>query len=241
MFDAPAGSTSDIGAISPGCRRHRGDEGQDERHPEAAGEHKLEAHGGRSQRKGSVTVDWLLRHFRRARRDRAPLVCYLRENGPIGYATPLFDADPRGRAEAMLATGLAWYWKTSSPTPMAREWTELSRWSLAALLADLSAERDGLLPHVLAVAIDPQESAAEVTDARVAAWVRAFNNAAAGPLHAVVSRPAPGGDLLFVAQQPPESIRALLQGWGIDRDKAVRRAYARLQGGSLEDVVRSLR
>jgi len=204
-------------------------------------EHRLEAHGRRLQRKGSVRVEWLLRHFRRGRRDRAAIVCYLRENGPIGYATPLFDADPRGRAEAMLATGLTWFWKTSSPAAMAREWTELSRWSLAALLADLSAERDGLLPHVLAVAVDPQESAAEVTDGRVAMWAQAFNSAAPGPLHAVVSRPAPGGDVLFVAQQPPESIRALLQGWGIDRDKAVRRAYARLQGSSLEDLIRSMR
>jgi hypothetical protein len=188
-----------------------------------------------------VTVDWLLRHFRGARRDRAAIVCYLRENGPIGYATPLFDVDPRGRAEAMLATGLAWYWKTSSPPAMAREWTELSRWSLAALLGDLSAERDGLLPLGLAVPLDPQDSAADLTDGRVAGWAQAFNGAAPGPLHAVVSRPAPGGDLLFVAQQPPESIRALLHGWGIDRDKAVRRAYARLQGSRLEDLVRALR
>src|SRR5690348_16523471 len=95
--------------------------------------------------------DWILRHFRRGR-ERAALVCYLRENGPIAYATPLFARDPRERAEAMLATGLTWYWKTTAPTAMAREWTELSRWSLAALLADLAAEQDGLLPHLLAVA-----------------------------------------------------------------------------------------
>jgi hypothetical protein len=56
----------------------------------------------------------------------------------------------------------------------------------------------------------------------------------------VVSRPAPGGDLLFVAQQPPESIRNMLQAWGINRDKAERRSYARLHGTSLEDIIRSL-
>ena len=43
---------------------------------------------------------------------------------------------------------------------------------------------------------------------------------AGGPLHAVVSRPAAGGDLFFVAQQPPEIVRTLLQAWGIGRDKA---------------------
>src|SRR5262245_212970 len=139
----------------------------------------------------------------------------------------------------MLATGLTWYWKTIA-ADAGRDWTELSRWSLAALLADLAAEKDGVKPHVLAVAVDPRDSAEEIADARVARWMRGFSAAAPAPLHAVVSHPAPGGDLVFVAQQPPESIRALLQGWGIDRDKASRRAYARLHGSALEDLTRSL-
>jgi len=185
-------------------------------------------------------VDWLLRYFRRGR-DRAALVCYLRENGPIAYGAEVFAREPRERADAMLTTGLAWHWKTSGATAIARDWTELSRWSLAALLADLGAARDGLAPGVLAVAIDPQDSPDEMTDTRVAEWMRGFGGAAPGPLHAVVVHPAPGGDLVFVAQQPPEAIRALLHGWGIDRDKATRRAYARLHGTALEDVIRSLR
>ncbi len=185
-------------------------------------------------------MDWILRHLRPALRERAPLVCYLRENGPIGYATALFAHDPRARVEAMLETGLAWHWKTGGPAPAARDWTELSRWSMAALLGDLAARHDGVPPHILAIAIEPQETAPDVTDARAAAWLRAFNGAAPGPLHAAVGHPAPGGDLLFVAQQPPEAIRALLQGWGIDRDKATRRAYARLQGSALEDLIRSI-
>jgi hypothetical protein len=185
-------------------------------------------------------VDWILRHLRPRRRDRAPLVCYLRENGPIAYGTALFAREPRERAEAMLATGLAWYWKTAAAAGVAREWTELSRWSLAALLADLGDVLDGVQPHLLAIAIDPQDSAQEMTDGRVAGWIRAFNGAAASPLHAVVSHPVPDGDLVFVAQQPPEAVRTLLHGWGIDRDKASRRAYARLHGTALEDVMRSL-
>ncbi len=184
-------------------------------------------------------MDWVLRGLRAAGRERAALVCYLRENGPIAYATPLFAREPRERAEAMLATGLTWYWKADGGGA-ARDWTELSRWSLAALLADLGAEHDGVTAHVLAVAVDPQESAADVNDACVAGWLRAFATAAGAPLHAVVSHPAPGGTLVFVAQQPPESIRALLQGWGIDRDKAIRRAYARLQGTALEQIIGSL-
>ena len=186
-------------------------------------------------------MDWILRYLRSGNRERAPLVCYLRENGPIAYGTELFAREPRECAEAMLATGLTWFWKTSSSaTTVARDWTELSRWSLAALLADLSVDGTGVKPAVLAVAIDPQDSADEMTNARVAAWMRSFGGAAHGPLHAAVSHAASGADLVFVAQQPPESIRTLLHGWGIDRDKATRRAYARLQGTALEDVIRSL-
>lgn len=181
-------------------------------------------------------MDWILRLLRRGKDDRAPLVCYLRENGPIAYRAGLFAQDARGRAEAMLATGLAWYWKTAGTTAIARDWTELSRWSLAALLGDLAADN----PHVLVIAVEPQDSADEMTDARVANWMRGFNGAAAGPLHAVVTHPVPGGALVFVAQQPPEAIRGLLHGWGIDRDKATRRAYARLTGTALEDLIRSL-
>jgi hypothetical protein len=48
-------------------------------------------------------------------------------------------------------------------------------------------------------------------------------------------------DRVFVAQQPPEAVRELLQAWGIDRGKAERRAYARLRGESLEEIATGLR
>jgi hypothetical protein len=89
------------------------------------------------------------------------------------------------------------------------------------------------------IELDPDEPE-DISDIVVASAMRAFGTASSGRLHAVVTRPAQGGDLLFVAQQPPESIRGLLQAWGIDRDKAERRAYARLRGTALEDVIRSL-
>jgi ribosomal protein L12E/L44/L45/RPP1/RPP2 len=186
-------------------------------------------------------VDWFLGRFRTRPKARATLVCYLRENGPIAYGTDLFGADARDRADAMLSTGLTWYWKTSGHEAIARDWTHLTRWSLAALLEDLEAEHDGVKPHVLLVAVEGHDAPEDVSDAIVAASMRAFGTASSGPLHAVVSRPGPAGDLLFVAQQPPESIRNMLQAWGIDRDKAERRAYARLHGTALEDLIRSLR
>lgn len=185
-------------------------------------------------------MDWFLRRFRGRNSGRAALVCYLRENGPIAYGTDVLGSDPRERADAMLSTDLTWYWKTSGPDPLRRDWTHVTRWSLAALLADLAAEQDGLKPHVLVIAVEGEDSPEDITDHRVAVWMRGFGSAAAAPLHAVVSRPGPGGDLLFVAQQPPESIRTMLQAWGIDRDKAERRSYARLHGTALEDVIRSL-
>ncbi|HWK08983.1 MAG TPA: hypothetical protein VNR64_02955, partial [Vicinamibacterales bacterium] len=48
------------------------------------------------------------------RRRRTPLVCYLRENGPLAYEVPLFGDDPRAAIDAMLATGLAWYWRAGT-------------------------------------------------------------------------------------------------------------------------------
>lgn len=188
-------------------------------------------------------MDWILGRFRRGNGARATLVCYLRENGPIAYTADIFGSAPRERADAMLSTDLTWHWKTSGQESIARDWTHLTRWSLAALLEDLSGHDQGHSPAIMIVAVDDTagETAGEVTDDRVAAWIRGFGAAAAGPLHAVVSRPGPGGDLLFVAQQPPESVRSLLQSWGIGRDKAERRAYPRLAGNTLEDLVRTLK
>jgi len=186
-------------------------------------------------------VDWFLSRFRRRNSGRPALVCYLRENGPIAYGTDVFGSDPRDRVDAMLATDLTWYWKTSGPDALKRDWTHLTRRSLAALLADLAAEHDGLKPHVVVIAVEGDDSPEDVTDGRVAGWMRGFGAAATAPLHAVVSRPGPAGDLLFVAQQPPESIRTMLQAWGIDRDKAARRSYARLHGTALEDLIAVLR
>jgi hypothetical protein len=187
-------------------------------------------------------VDWFLARFVRGRKARAPLVCYLRENGPIAYAADIFGADPRERADAMFAAELTWYWKTTRPGSIAREWTSLTRWSLAALLADLAVRDTGVEPRLLVIGVGDagRDSRDEVTDARVAEWMRGFAAAADSPAHAVVVHGAPGGTLLFVAQQPPESVRALLQAWGISRDTAERKAYARLHGQSLEDLIRTL-
>ena len=188
-------------------------------------------------------MEWLRRLFPQRNRTRTPLVCYLRENGPIAYGTDVFTGDPRERVEAMLAsTELTWYWKTAGPEPIARDWTHLTRWSLAALLQDLAAEHGGTRPHIIVAGVDDtaHDGPDAVSDARVAGWIRAFAAAAPGPLHAVVSRPGPGGDLFFVAQQPPEIVRNLLQAWGIGRDKAQRKAYARLHGRALEDIAKSL-
>lgn len=188
-------------------------------------------------------MDWFFRRFRGGNRARSPLVCYLRENGPIAYSTDIFGADPRERADAMFETDLTWFWKAAGPDPIARDWTHLTRWSLAALLADINAQHDGVKPHILIVGIDDtlRDSPDDMTDARAGGWIRGFSGGADGPLHAVVSRPAPDGDLFFVAQQPPESVRTLLQAWGISRDKAARKAYPRLQANSLEDLIKRLR
>jgi len=163
---------------------------------------------------------------------RGPLVCYLRENGPIAYELPLFTNDARASIEAMLATGLAWYWRAGAAATGTGEWTQLTRWSLGAFLPDL--DRD-----VLAVGVDSAEAPAGATDDLVAGWLRPFCGERVGPAHAFIARAAQR-DRVFVAQQPPEAVRELLQAWGIDRGSAERRAYARLRGDSLEDLVGAL-
>jgi hypothetical protein len=183
-------------------------------------------------------MDWLRRAFRQARSARAPLTCYLRENGPIAYALTLFGPDPRASVDTMLETGLAWYWHGGSRGSDAatREWTRLTRWSMAALLADLGASQthDG---EVTIIGIDDADAPTDLSDDRIAPWVREFASDSPGPLHIVV-RCNP--DFVFVAQQPPEAVRDLLYAWGIDRAKADRRAYARLESRSLEHWLRSL-
>lgn len=185
-------------------------------------------------------MNWLLRRLRGRGRSDAPLVCYLRENGPIAYTLTLFDPDPRPRVDAMLESGLTWYWRsisTSVDARDAREWTQLTRWSLAALLTDLAGSQSDSARAVAVVGIDAADAPADVSDDRVAAWVRGFVSDTPGPLHVVIrARP----DIVFVAQQPPEPVRELLYAWGIDRAKAERRSYARLDGRSLETWLRSL-
>jgi hypothetical protein len=173
--------------------------------------------------------------FARFRRGRpAALTCYLRENGPIAYALDIFNRSPRERATTMLAADLAWYWRNLSAEGDSHDWTRVTAWSLAALLQDLAIAPTGITPRVLLIAIDPRDAPPAMSDAEASRSVAAFAGGADQPLHVLVSRPAPGGDLLFVAQQPPGPVRVLLQAWGIDRDKAERRAYARLEAHALE-------
>jgi hypothetical protein len=184
-------------------------------------------------------VTWLLRRLSRFGRARGPLVCYLRENGPIAYASAVFASDPRERASALLATDLAWYWRTIGSGAGVREWTLLTAWSLAALLADVG-DASALPTPLVLIGIDGGDAPSEVDDACAAQWIRRFDGGADRPLHAVIARQPPDPELLFVAQHPPDAILQLLQAWGIDRDRADRQAYPRLRERSLEALARSL-
>jgi hypothetical protein len=188
--------------------------------------------------------DWLLARLGRGRAAKTATVCYLRENGPIAYGRAVFDGDARGPVEAMLAVDLAWHWK--SPV---RDWTQLTRWSVAALLTDMGTlNRDSQAaaePHrltvpiecpLLIVGLEAADAPGDISDDMTAGWVRTFASARGGPLHVVVARPSAEEALVFVAQHPPDPVRALLHGWSIDRDRAERRAYARLRDRSLERI-----
>lgn len=157
----------------------------------------------------------------------ARVVCYLRENGPIAYAVDLFSSAPRESVDAMMSSGIVWSWRSA-----ARGWTELTRVSLSAFLADL-ASGDLLLAGI------EGEHEAGVADADLRDWIRRFCREDPSPLALAISA---SGDrqLLFVQQHASEAVNALLEAWRIDKRAAERKAYARLGPASLEATADSL-
>lgn len=179
----------------------------------------------------------LLDRFRRSRKPAA-VVCYLRENGPIAYELGLFGDDPREPIEAMFETGLSWYWTTLGERERAEavDWTELTRWSMAAMQRDVSRSPAA---DVVVIGIDPQDARGDF-GAELRSWGRHFATDAPSHLHILIFRSGPM-ELVFVAQQTTETIRSLLQAWAIDRARAERRAYVRLKDQSLETILDRLR
>jgi hypothetical protein len=160
-----------------------------------------------------------------SRRRPARSVCYARENGPIAYSVDLFTASPRDSVEAMLASGLAWHWRSD-----ARGWTELTRVSLSAFLADISSQ------HLL---MTGTEGDLIVSDDEARAWIRRFARDEPSPLALAISA-AGSRQLVFVQQQASAPVNALLEAWQIDKESADRQAYARLGPASLEALADAL-
>lgn len=181
-------------------------------------------------------MNWLLERFRRSRGRSTIVGCYLRENGPIAYELPLFGGSDRERVDAMLESGLSWYWNVLGGE--SREWVELTAWSAAALLSNLTYQENDR--HLLMIGIEPQDGRMEITD-HVGGWTKRFAVDDRSSLHVVIDRRGGRRELVFVAQQPPENVRLLLQKWGIDRAKAERRAYPQLRERSLESLFEHLR
>ena len=148
--------------------------------------------------------------------------CYLRENGPIAYELDLFGSSPRERADAMISSEIAWAWKSQT-----REWTQLTRISLSAFLADIAT-------GALLVGVEG-ELPTELSDPAVKDWIRRFSRIQPGPLAAAISV-TPGQHLLFVQQHASEAVNGLLDTWGLDKGAAVRKAYPRLGPASLESI-----
>lgn len=173
------------------------------------------------------SVGFLLQRLFPGKRTRKSAVtCYLRENGPIAYELDIFTSAPRDRADAMMSSALSWAWKSGN-----REWTELTRISLSAFLADV-------LSGVRLVAAEG-ELPMHVTDALVTEWIRKFSRLQPGPMAAFISITT-DRQLLFVQQQATEAVNELLANWGIDKGSAERKSYARLGAASLEAAAEQL-
>lgn len=170
----------------------------------------------------------LLQHLWSRRRTRRPVVCHLRENGPIAYEFDLFTSEPRERADAMISSEITWTWRSG-----ARDWTQLTRVSLSAFLSDLTSGdvvllgTEGEPPHDLANAV-------------VGEWIRHFSRLQSSPVVAVISLGG-GRELLYVQQHASEAVNAILEAWGLDKGSASRQSYARLGPASLESLGERLR
>jgi hypothetical protein len=192
-------------------------------------------------------VPWIFRKLWGRRGGDAPLVCYLRENGPIAYALGLFGPDPRACVDTLFDTGFAWFWlKDHESSEASRDWTQLTRWSMGALLSDLDSASD-TGRNLTLLGLSSPDPPNDLNDDQVVALLEAFAADRQGPLQVVVRRlqRSPDGgrasEQVFAAQHPVEAVRALMHAWGIDPIKAERRAYARLHGATLEDWLRALK
>jgi hypothetical protein len=161
---------------------------------------------------------------RRLRREG--VTCHLRENGPIGYELELFGQEPRAQVETLMNSGLGWAWNSGT-----REWTELTRISLSAILADLPS-------GALIVGLEG-DMPRQVTDEMMKGWVRRFCLAESVPLAIAISV-TPGRQIIFVQQHASATVTALLESLHLDRNVALRSAYPRLGQASLESIAERL-
>ena len=161
------------------------------------------------------------------RRGKGPVACYLRENGPIAYELDLFGSEPRERADAIIQSEITWAWKSAT-----REWTQLTRISLSAFLADLSAG------NVMLTGTDG-EPPVDLSDGTVKEWIRHFSRLQPSPLAAFINA-ADGRQLLFVQQHASDPVNRLLETLDLDKGAAERKSYARLGAASLESLAQGL-
>jgi hypothetical protein len=134
----------------------------------------------------------------------------------------LFNESPRPVIATLMDCGLWWPWKSGT-----RDWTELDRVSVAAVVADLAGD-------VLMLGVDG-DLPGPPTDALVKGWLRQFCSAAPVPVSVVISVTA-GRQMVFVQQHASAKVAALLRALRVDRHAALRRAYAGLGPASLESI-----
>jgi hypothetical protein len=138
----------------------------------------------------------------------------------------MFGEMARVQAETLMDSGFSWVWKSAT-----REWTELTRISLSAILGDLAG---GALIVGLAGELPTQ-----VTDEMMKDWMRRFCRAEPVPVTMVFSV-TPDRQIVFVQQHASEQVTALLDAFHLDRNAAQRSAYPRLGQASLESIAERL-
>ena len=153
---------------------------------------------------------------------RRPVVCYLRETVRSPTSSIVFVRGARVRRRNDVGRDLR-AWKGAD-----RDWTELTRVSLSAFLADLAAG------DVLLVGTET-DVPVNLSDRIIKDWIRGFCRLQASPLAAVISV-ARGRQLLFVQYHESEPVVRLLEAWGLDKGAAERKAYPHLGPVALEAI-----
>jgi hypothetical protein len=186
-------------------------------------------------------------------RDKFKSTVYLRNQGPIACTARVFY-DPEVRTqfpEQLLASGLGWCWESGrrDPTnyshsdpnlPVVRPVTLLTADNINVFLDDLrERDADDFGRWIYVFGTDQQAISALLEPEGFRASILKFLNEESGPVRIVLAQVSDMNyEYIFVPHEPLESVRRLLDSWGVDLNSPSRtRRYEQLYTAKLESLL----